>query len=69
MEEKGGISPSGVITVKGDEALASRTEYQQNPTFLPSVGPTTVVSPPPPAPATVIPGSATAAPPPSMIHL
>ncbi|KAJ0238194.1 AT-hook motif nuclear-localized protein 6 [Hirschfeldia incana] len=68
MEEKGGISPSGVITVKGDEeALASRTEFQQNPSFLQSVGPTTVVSPsspPPPPPTSVIPVSAAAAPPP-----
>lgn len=71
MEEKGGISPSGVITVKGDEALASRTEFQQNPSFLQFVGPTTVVSPPPPpppqpAPTTVTPGSAAAAPPSSI---
>ncbi|CAH8391704.1 unnamed protein product [Eruca vesicaria subsp. sativa] len=64
MEEKSGISSSGVITVKGDEALASRTEFQQNPSFLQSVGPTTVVSPsPPPPPTTVIPGSTAAAPP------
>ncbi|KAF3501136.1 hypothetical protein F2Q69_00040013 [Brassica cretica] len=66
MEEKGGMSPSGVITVKGDETLAPRTEFQQNPSFLPSVGPTMVVSPLPPAPATVTPGSAAAAPPPSI---
>ncbi|KAF8047794.1 hypothetical protein N665_2827s0002 [Sinapis alba] len=65
MEEKGGMSPSGDITVKGNEALASRTDqFQQNPSFLPSVGPTTVVSPPPPAPTTVIPGSAAEAAPP-----
>ncbi|CAH2043879.1 unnamed protein product [Thlaspi arvense] len=65
MEEKSEISPSGVITAKGDEALASRTEFQQNPSFLPFVGSTTVVPPPPPpAPTTVIPGSAAAAPPP-----
>ncbi|CAA7035088.1 unnamed protein product [Microthlaspi erraticum] len=71
MEEKSGISPSGVITVKGDEALASRTEFQQNPSFLQFVAPTTVLSPPPPPPppappTSVTPGSsaATAAPPP-----
>ncbi|CAH8353973.1 unnamed protein product [Eruca vesicaria subsp. sativa] len=71
MEDKSGISPSGVITSKGDEALASRTEFQQNPNFLQFVSPTTVVtpSPPPPPPpsvqtpasTTVNPGSATAA--------
>lgn len=68
MEEKGGISPSGVVAVKGDEALVSRTEFQQNPSFLQFVAPTTVVSPPPPppaaapapVPATVTPGSAAA---------
>ncbi|XP_010483910.1 PREDICTED: AT-hook motif nuclear-localized protein 6-like isoform X1 [Camelina sativa] len=70
MEEKGGISPSGVVTVKGDEALVSRTEFQQqNPSFLQFVSPTTVVSPQPtpapvptpdPASATVTPGSAAA---------
>ncbi|EOA12533.1 hypothetical protein CARUB_v10026514mg [Capsella rubella] len=73
MEEKGGISPSGVVTVKGDEALVSRTEFQQSPNFLQFVSPTTVVSPPPPpppapaptttpasVPATVTPGSAAA---------
>uniref|UniRef100_A0A1J3DC99 AT-hook motif nuclear-localized protein n=1 Tax=Noccaea caerulescens TaxID=107243 RepID=A0A1J3DC99_NOCCA len=71
MEEKSGISPGGVITVKGDEALASRTEFQQNPSFLQFVAPTTVLSPPPPPPppappTSVIPGSsaAAAAPPP-----
>ncbi|KAG2297722.1 hypothetical protein Bca52824_044391 [Brassica carinata] len=46
MEDKSGISPSGVITVKGDEALASRTEFQQSPSFLQFVSPTTVVTPP-----------------------
>ncbi|CAN6859408.1 unnamed protein product [Brassica oleracea] len=66
MEEKGGISPSVVITVKGDEEA---TEFQQNPSFLQSVGPTTVVSPsppppPPPPPTSVTPVSAAAAPPP-----
>ncbi|XP_018454477.1 AT-hook motif nuclear-localized protein 6 isoform X1 [Raphanus sativus] len=67
MEEKGVMSPSGVITVKGDETLASRTEFQPNPSFLPSVGPTTVVSPLPPSPTTTVtPGSAAAAPPPSI---
>lgn len=68
MEEKGEISPSGVVTVKGDEALVPRTEFQQNPSFLQFVSPTTVVTPlpPPPAPSsapvptTVTPGSATA---------
>ncbi|KAG2301136.1 hypothetical protein Bca52824_029787 [Brassica carinata] len=66
MEETGGTSPSGVITVKGDEeALASRTEFQQSPSLLQSVGPTTVVSPSsPPPPTSVIPASAAAAPPP-----
>lgn len=66
MEEKGGVSPSGVITVKGDEEA---TEFQQNPSLLQSVGPTTVVSPsppppPPPPPTSVTPVSAAAAPPP-----
>ncbi|KAJ0236364.1 AT-hook motif nuclear-localized protein 6 [Hirschfeldia incana] len=68
MEEKSVMNPSGVITVKGDhETLASRTEFQQNPSFLPSVGPTTAVSPLPPSPTTTVtPGSAAAAPPPSI---
>ncbi|WZY79610.1 hypothetical protein YC2023_025994 [Brassica napus] len=66
MEEKGGVSPSGVITVKGDEEA---TEFQQNPSLLQPVGPTTVVSPsppppPPPPPTSVTPVSAAAAPPP-----
>ncbi|ESQ31701.1 hypothetical protein EUTSA_v10004345mg [Eutrema salsugineum] len=68
MEEKSGISTSGVMTVKGDEALASRTEFQQNSGFLQFAGPKTVVPPPPPppppAPTTVIPGSTATAPPP-----
>ena len=72
MEDKSGIGPSGVITVKGDEALASRTEFQQSPSFLQFVSPTTVVTPPPPPPppaptpasTTVNPGSAAAPPPP-----
>ncbi|KAF8112626.1 hypothetical protein N665_0063s0110 [Sinapis alba] len=70
MEDKSGISPSGVIT-KGDEALASRTEFQQSPSFLQFVAPTTVVTPPPPPPppaptpssTTVNPGSAAVPPP------
>ncbi|CAN8251904.1 unnamed protein product [Cochlearia groenlandica] len=61
MEDKSAINPIG------DEPLPSRTEFQQNPSFLQFVGPTTLVSPPPPVPppaiTTVTPGSAAAAPP------
>ena len=61
MEDKSGIS-------KGDEALASRTEFQQSPSFLQFVSPTTVVTPPPPpaptpASTTVNPGPAAVPPP------
>ncbi|CAN8264680.1 unnamed protein product [Cochlearia groenlandica] len=59
MEEKGVISQSGVVN-----SLSSRTEFQQNPSFLQFTGPTTEVSPPPPPPpTTVIPISAATAPP------